>query len=121
MATPTVDNFGNYLAFQGDPQFPDFPAQVTFMLVSYGNPNTIGLTTQPVPSMAFDVTDNSLWGSQDGSTWTEITGGGGGATYVYFGIGPPANTPSNPAFYYNKANGDIWAWNGSSWDQLTAH
>lgn len=117
------DPYGNY---QADlrPYTVNQPALVTFIIPVAGNPNSLGTTTVVVPAMALDTVGLVLYETQNGTTWTAISGGGGGGgtTQVLSGHGAPVSTPTNDQIYVDLDTSNLWSWaNGGPWNQLTSN
>ena len=113
------DQYGNYQA-NLKPYPADPPAAITFTIPVSGDPNSLGTTTTTVPALAVDTVGDTLYLTTDGSTWTAISGGGGGGVkQVFVGTGNPngvvsATVSGTQGFlYYDLATGIVYQKTGS--------
>src|ERR1700676_1851778 len=90
MAVTDQDQFGNYRAYLFTPPYPVPPFTSGNTQVVAGNPNTLG-PPRPANTFAYYSVGNVLYFTANGSTWTAISGGTGGASFLS-GSGSPVGT-----------------------------
>jgi hypothetical protein len=98
------DQYGNFVG-ESDPAPAPYPPSSRCCGSGVGPPNDAdGSNGQTY----VDTSTGDLY-VKSGDTWTIFSGGGGGATEVYFGTGDPngVQTATRPAIFYD-AIGSVW-------------
>lgn len=124
MSVAAQDPYGNYEPLIDD---PSDGYQSGSGHDGVGSPE--GVFPGPVGWYYVDTSTGDLYVKVTGTGntgWVLVTGGGGGATEVYFGTGDPngVQTATRPALFYTAA-GDVWVKTGAGttntgWEQLIA-
>lgn len=118
------DAYGNY---QADILDPTYGFQQPNQHTGSGSPE--GVVTGPPGDYYVDADTGNLYVKQAGTGntgWVLVTGGGSGATELFFGSGDPNTvvTATRPALFYS-ADGAVWiktgiGTNNTGWEQLIA-